>query len=176
MEPMVGADAWERYWSTPNPDRRDRKWPLYTRMALLVVDVAEGRQVSVAEVGCGVGGFLDRLRGLKGINKIGFDIAPTAVEACKNRDHNAFIADAADLPVDGSFDIIVAIDLLGYLEDPHAALLHWRDLTPGGELIVADPYYDTDVLKQTIEGAGFSVTDERMVTASSKAFRIVVAK
>ena len=137
MNKPVGAEEWEAYWRIPDPDRSDNKWALYTRLALMVSDQVE-RQGSLvlADVGCGPGAFLDRLRGIEGVNGIGFDVSETVVDACKMRGHNAYVADATELPVDGAFGVIVCIDTLSCLPSKAEAIEHWGSLLSDGGVLI----------------------------------------
>ena len=175
----TSAAEWEAYWRTPDPDRSDNKWALYTRLALMVSDQV-GRQGSLvlADVGCGPGAFLDRLRGIGGVNGIGFDVSETVVDACKMRGHNAYVADATDLPVDGSFGAIVCIDTLGCLPSKTEAISHWGSLlSDGGALIVVANKRDTEdgEIQKMALAVGFKETTRSSAVAGGQKFDIVMA-
>lgn len=127
------------------------------------------------DVGCGTGatmGFLERYGEVTGI-----DISPKAVEYCRAQGRERLcLASGESLPfVDGSFDLVTALDLLEHLEDEAAGLREmWRALNSDGRLVVIVPAfmflwsefdrfsghyrrYTGSELKQRVEAADFEV-------------------
>ncbi|HUW96765.1 MAG TPA: methyltransferase domain-containing protein [Anaerolineae bacterium] len=127
------------------------------------------------DVGCGTGatmGFLGRYGEVTGI-----DVSPKAVEYCRELGSKRLcLASGESLPfVDGSFDLVTALDLLEHLEHEAAGLREmWRVLKGDGRLLLVVPAfmflwsefdrfsghyrrYTGSELKQRAEEAGFEV-------------------
>ena len=109
-----------------------------------------GRRALV--VGCGTGEDAEYLAGL-GFAVTGFDIAPTAIAAARERHPDSAVdyqvADLLNLPAawSGAFDLVVEIytvqPLLGEARDRALASLH-GPVAPGGTLLVVSMAADTD--------------------------------
>ncbi len=100
----------------------------------------------VADVGCGTGATLTRLRVLPAF-AFGLDYAADALKYCR-RQHSGYIgqADVLNLPLaDGCLDLVTTLDVLYHqnVPDDEAALreIH-RVLKPGGLLILTAPAFD----------------------------------
>jgi len=127
------------------------------------------------DVGCGTGatmGFLERYGEVTGL-----DISPQAVEYCREQGRKRLcLASGESLPfVDGSFDLVTALDLLEHLEHEAAGLREmWRVLKSDGRLLLVVPAfmflwsefdrfsghyrrYTRRELKCSVEEAGFEV-------------------
>jgi SAM-dependent methyltransferase len=109
---------------------------------------------SVLDVACGTGFYPRRFVDLGAARVVGVDSAAEMlayanyVEGKEPRGIEYLRLDAADLPVLGRFDVVTAVWLLGYAEDP-AALDRMvanlaANLTPGGTLVVLTPNPDAD--------------------------------
>ena len=176
---LTSASEWDLYWRTPDPDRKDSKWSLYTRLALMVADQVERQGALVlADVGCGPGAFLDRMRGIGKANAIGFDISEVAVDSCKMRGHSAFAADATDLPIDGSLGVIACIDTLDCLLDQAAALSHWASLlNDDGVLILVlrEGTIDGQAMRKMLNDAGLTKIEASSSAAGGQNYKIYKA-
>ena len=72
------------------------------------------------------------------------DLSAKALSFCRDRGLEQLVrGDAAQPPFgDGTFDIVLALDLIEHVEDDRAALSGlWRVLKPGGRLIVFTPAF-----------------------------------
>lgn len=145
-------------------------------LARLLDEVMTGSvHAKTLDVGCGTGatmGFLERYGEVTGI-----DISPMAVEYCREQGRQRLcLASGESLPfVDGSFDLVTALDLLEHLEHEVAGLREmWRVLKSDGRLVVMVPAfmflwsefdrfsghyrrYTRSELKHRVEEAGFEV-------------------
>jgi len=133
-------------------------------------------QPRILDVGCGTGatmGFLERYGEVTGV-----DVSPQAVKYSQGQGRTQLcLADGAHLPfVEGSFDLVTALDLLEHLEQETVGLREmWRVLKNGGHLLAVVPAfaflwsdfdrfsghyrrYDRSELRERIESAGFEVT------------------
>lgn len=189
------AEEWDRYWGTPDPDRRDRKWALYARLLEIVSDLQKEKpRMRAIDVGCGRGLLLDRLSVLQGVNAIGVDFSSAAVAICTADERGLVVlkGDAHQVPVSGGpVDLILSTDTLNHLEDPAAALASWRGAigADGHMLIaVADPTigqqdgpepphaWTDDELLELFADADLTVHDLEHVAAGEQSFRLVIAR
>lgn len=148
-----------------------------SKRALVVDKLRELGGVRVLEVGCGTGLLLQELS-REGYDVWGCDRSADALAFCRSRGlDQVFLSDAQEpLPEDlGSFDCILALDLLEHLDDDATALeLMGRALHPEGYLIVHVPahpklysYWDAMLghrrrycartLRAALEAAGLSL-------------------
>jgi len=131
--------------------------------------------LDVLEVGCGRGGGAAYIaRYLKPGSMTGVDIAPKAVEFCRN--HYAVPGlsfahgDAESLPfADGTFDAVVNVEsshCYGSMET-FLAEVH-RLLRPNGWLLLADRRHRRGIaaLQGQLESAGFEVIRRRVITGN----------
>ena len=108
-----GRQAWEIlerddgwFGTARGPDRYFEPYPEWPARLRDAADRAEGR---VLDVGSGAGRAMAHL-GPKGLETLGIDVSPGAVEVCRRRGLDAReldVADAADL--DGSFDTLLMV-------------------------------------------------------------------
>jgi ubiquinone/menaquinone biosynthesis C-methylase UbiE len=96
---------------------------------------------TVAELGCGAGWAAIALaRGYPRLRVDGFDIDPVSVEAARRNATDAgvadrvrfAVADVTDPALDGSYDAVLAVEMVHDLADPVAALRTARRLTGDG--------------------------------------------
>jgi 2-polyprenyl-6-hydroxyphenyl methylase / 3-demethylubiquinone-9 3-methyltransferase len=95
------------------------------------------RACSILDVGCGAG-FLSNYLGELGHHVIGLDAEDDPLAVASRHDRTGKVdyqhGDALSLPyIDGSFDVVCAMDFLEHVEDPeHAVAEAARVLAPGG--------------------------------------------
>lgn len=143
----------------------------------------------ILDVGCGTGGTLDRLKHIG--QPVGVDLEPIALELSRERGHtHLLLASATSLPfADGSFDAVVALDVLEHIPDDAAAAREIaRILAPDGTLVVTVPAYQSlwsghdvalmhqrryraEQMKALLEGAGLTV--EKLSYTVSALFPLV---
>ena len=109
--------------------------------ASLIHSLVGGPGLRVLDLGCRTGALTQHYAG--GNEVTGVDVDRDALRVAAERlDIETVWADAEDeLPfVDGSFDVVVAGELLEHLADPAAAVAHVRRvLTPGGRFVGSVP-------------------------------------
>jgi ubiquinone/menaquinone biosynthesis C-methylase UbiE len=94
-----------------------------------------------ADLGCGSGGVTAELARRTGAEWVGVDLASSSLEAAGYHKAPGLTwrrGDLHELPFpEGSFDALVAIDVLAFLDEPAAVLQHWLSrLRVGGRLVV----------------------------------------
>lgn len=164
--------------------QHDHWWFRGRRRILSRFLAATGRSLPpgarLLDIGCGTGANAAVLRG-PGRTVVGIDAARPSLALARSLGcHDAWLAgDATRLPfADGSFDVVVALDVLEHLDDDAAGAreMH-RVLRPGGSAIVFVPAlpalwglqdevshhrrrYTRRTLRPLIEAAGFRVHHE----------------
>jgi len=123
----------------------DRHWWCVSRHEMVLGLIgALSRDARILDVGCAGGGMMSLLK-KKGFSDVtGVDLSAEAAARCARRGiKGVFVMDAQELSFpDGSFDVVVASDILEHVPDPVKALRSWRRvLKPGGQLIVFVPAY-----------------------------------
>ena len=111
----------------------------------------------VLDVGCGTGS-LAVLLAEHGYDVVGVDLAPRMVERARHKaqvhevEMDLLVGDAADPPVEGVFDVVLARHVVWALADPASVLERWLGLlAPGGVLVLVEGFWHT--------GAGISAAD-----------------
>jgi SAM-dependent methyltransferase len=109
---------------------------------------------SVLDVACGTGFYPRKFVDLGAAEVVGVDSAAEMIAYANHRERKEprgityAKQDAAELPVLGRFDVVTAVWLLGYAEDPAAldrmAANLAANLAPGGDLVVVVPNPDAD--------------------------------
>ena len=94
----------------------------------------------IAEIGCGAGEIIVRLANL-GFTGVAFDPAPIAREHARRRLAGANVTSfvvADEWPTPDGFDVVLLLEVLGYLDDPLAVLRRCRELVrPGGHVVIS---------------------------------------
>ena len=102
-----------------------------------------GHGQTVLDVGCGRGHLGADLKKLDNI-VVGLELSKTAAAEARQRLDEVYVGSVEqldELPLEeGSFDVVVAADILEHLFDPGAALARLRRyLRPGGKLVASVP-------------------------------------
>lgn len=124
----------------------------------LIAAAGIGRGARVLDVGCGGGELLLAARDA-GAQVTGVDPASGMRERARSRGLDVRDADAAHLPfVDGTFDVVTAVNALQFADDTTAALREFaRVLAPGGRIAVANwaegAQNDVDVIERAVAEA-----------------------
>jgi len=103
-----------------------------------------GKAAKALEIGCGSGGYLQRLLG-EGWDVEGIEFADEPARRCRQlgfRVHTTGIEDVALPP--NAYDLVVAWTVIEHLHDPGAVLRKMRDLLkPGGTMMISVPNIDS---------------------------------
>ncbi|MBL4774791.1 MAG: class I SAM-dependent methyltransferase [Mariprofundus sp.] len=110
----------------PSWDSEDSEWKA-AKVCSLIGAMAEFPE-SICEVGCGGGGVLAAIRKSHPEMALnGYDISPSVVSFWENHDDLNVDFHVGDfLKSDGSYDLILLLDVLEHVSDPHAFLLGIR--------------------------------------------------
>lgn len=137
---------WDDYGRERSP-RGQRSRYLHHRLAGRIVDrilKRLDRSLSVLDLGCGDGYYLDRLRELRFDDVVGADPSGPMVERCRERGLNARRAALEDLPPGGDKDLVLLIQVLEHVDDPGRALDGIRGLLKSrGLLLLSVPVCDS---------------------------------
>jgi len=101
-----------------------------------------GRNLEIADIGCGVGGMLPELNAFG--RPLGVDSDLRSIQICRERGfERSFVGGAQVLPLaNSSQDLLTFFDCLEHLDDDRAALLEvGRVLKPGGLACFTVPAY-----------------------------------
>lgn len=98
----------------------------------------------ILDIGCGTGFNIEHLRSLGLTRVVGLDFSSDALAFCRSRNLTGLVqGDATSAPFrDGSFDMILALDLIEHVEDDVTAMRGLaRLLAPGGVLVIFTPAF-----------------------------------
>lgn len=131
---QYGVSAEEKGW-VPSPQ--------YLLRRKRILSYLQSREsCRILEIGCGAGALLYDLSQL-GHQCTAMEISESALELANylNRDNPGVkIHSAPEASFKGSFDIVIACEVLEHIEDDIAAFREWASyLKPGGELIISVP-------------------------------------
>lgn len=144
-------EAWHAGRLDANPGRLDEpidEWFHYSAWHEFAErEAGDVRGQRVLEIGCGMGEFSYKLA-KKDATVVACDFFETAVAAASTvlspfPNAQAMRADIQDIPQpDGSFDLVVSLETLEHVRDPHRAIRELVRVTkPGGKLIITGPNY-----------------------------------
>ena len=112
---------------------------LHPHVAAKVRALAPDPGTRILDLGCGSGALLERLAGMGYRQLTGVDIRPPAVTAAirvEQADLDQFRLDAPD----GSFDLVLAVEVIEHIENPGLFLAELaRLLRPGGLALFTTP-------------------------------------
>ncbi|MFL6596217.1 MAG: class I SAM-dependent methyltransferase, partial [Chthoniobacterales bacterium] len=106
----------------------------------------ENSAISLLDIGCGDGQFLELLEDLPRVRGIGLDTTAASIAKCRDRGveaHQGTINDYLQRAPDraGRYDVVTAFHCLEHVPDPSRFLSEMLTLlAPGGRLLVSTPY------------------------------------
>ena len=101
-----------------------------TLVRKILADIQQIGSLCVLDIGTSTGTNLRLLDEFHFKDVMGMDASTRAVKFCKDKGHDAvLVADAKNIPyVDGTFDLIIATDIIEHIDDDKAALHEIRRL------------------------------------------------
>jgi SAM-dependent methyltransferase len=119
---------------------------LFRRRQLAVETVASRSAPSVLDVGCGSGRIGEFVLEAGATRYLGVDFSEPMIELARQRlarfseRTELVVADFLDLPLEGSFDVVLALGLFDYLPEPHRFTRRMFELcAPGGCVVGSFP-------------------------------------
>lgn len=135
------ADYWDTVWQDEFLKGRERDEQYAQTFKEVVDQVSEGAKV--ADVGCGAGVLMKRLRETKRAECTGYDFSEQAVEIIHKNGFEGRVVDVRNFDVNGDsgkFDVVVATHVLEHMQDDKQFLNLLKALCKkGGQVIIATP-------------------------------------
>jgi len=137
----MGSELQGSLWSRAAPDWAELQEPVAAPLWDVLLDAASvGMGSRLLDAGCGAGGACVRAA-RRGARVNGLDAAESLLAIARLRvpDGDFRLGDLEDLPyATGTFDVVLAVDVLPYVAVPLAALGELRRVcAPGGRLAIA---------------------------------------
>jgi 2-polyprenyl-3-methyl-5-hydroxy-6-metoxy-1,4-benzoquinol methylase len=110
------------------------------KKTLELINEWTAKNLSVLEVGCGAGAFLEMCSGR--VQTSGIELNPAAVEKAKARGLNVEVADVGELAKSerGRYNMVASFQVLEHIAEPRAFLQHCVDLLADeGLLVISAP-------------------------------------
>jgi 2-polyprenyl-3-methyl-5-hydroxy-6-metoxy-1,4-benzoquinol methylase len=119
----------------------------------------------VLDIGCGTGAWAPYLRRGEAIELVGIEIAPAAADVARGRYDRILTTPSEELDpaaLGGTFDTIIAADVIEHLVDPFAELRRWvKWCAPNGEMVISTPNLRHFRVLRDLAGRGrFDYVDE----------------
>ena len=124
----------------PFYSRYKKRYSYYWKDIISYVNYFLTDDVSILDVGCGVG---DTLSNLKGRRKVGIDISPEMIKFGREKYHDIEFheMDAIDIKLEEKFDVIVLSNTIGYFVDIEGVMLSLKKVCkPETRIIIT--YYN----------------------------------
>ncbi len=127
---------WNGVWRLEGPEGRGKDSALVAEVLKIVPDGS-----AVLEFGCGNGRLLRELRDKKGCSCLGLDISDEAISMLRREGIAGVRCTLPQVPfTSGSFDAVLALELLEHLDRPKATLRQMEGAArPGGLILFSVP-------------------------------------
>jgi 2-polyprenyl-3-methyl-5-hydroxy-6-metoxy-1,4-benzoquinol methylase len=116
----------------------------YELITKLVRSLKNKPEFRILDAGCGTGQMTKRLEALG--EAVGLDSAQEAIDYARSRGVECLVRGSITAPpfADGSFDCVLALDVIEHVDDDIGILLSlYQVIKPGGHLIITVPAFDT---------------------------------
>lgn len=135
------ADYWDTVWQGELLLGRERD-QMYADTFKQIVDmIPEG--ANVADVGCGGGVLMEKIKNAKNASCTGFDFSGQAIDIIRAKGFEGRVADVRKFEANGDtgkFDVVVATHVLEHVQDDKGFLQVLKSLCKkGGQVIIATP-------------------------------------
>ncbi len=125
--------------------KRSTGWITRIFIGNVIRDLAELKPDSILDVGCGTGYVTDIISGSLKVNVVGCDLDKKRLSVARRHfNQEVIVADVTRLPFrDGSFDAVVAMEILEHLQNPDPALSELKRIARRYLVITVpnDPYF-----------------------------------
>lgn len=135
------ADYWDTVWQDEHLKGRERDMPYAETFKDIVARVPEG--ALVADVGCGAGVLMSKLKEAKNAECIGYDFSQEAIDIIEDKGFSGQVKDVRNFKLNGEvghYDVVVATHVLEHVQEDVGFLRLLKSLCKkGGQVIVATP-------------------------------------
>jgi 2-polyprenyl-3-methyl-5-hydroxy-6-metoxy-1,4-benzoquinol methylase len=135
------SDYWDTVWQEEFLRGTEREEQYADTFKTILEKVPEN--AAVADVGCGPGVLMKRLKESKNAQCTGYDFSEEAVEIVKGKGFEGRVVDARNFDVNGDggkFDVVVATHVLEHMQEDKQFLYLLKQLCKkGGQVIIATP-------------------------------------
>lgn len=101
----------------------------------------DSKSVSLLEVGCGSGSFLNRLKLIEHCKSVGVDTSEGAIKYCKEKGLDAFCSKIEDFEIEQMLDYVVSFHCLEHVEDPLGFVREMLNrVKSDGKVFISTPY------------------------------------
>jgi 2-polyprenyl-3-methyl-5-hydroxy-6-metoxy-1,4-benzoquinol methylase len=151
---------WDTIWARERKDIPEHRF--YPHIYNKIVDlVPQGSEV--ADVGCGLGILMERLKTEKACNVFGIDISSAAAEFVNHKGMDALVAKVPPIPLNSeSFDVVIGTEIIEHVSKPDELIEEMiRILRPSGHIIISvpdktmDPHVSREHLRTYDKGSLF---------------------
>lgn len=133
---IEAASYYDSYWASRDAERTGAR---SRRRAALAVRLLGDRRGTLLEVGAGPGWALEVFRDA-GFEARGVDVSPEAVESARSRGLDVAVLDATSEEIEGTYDVVAALEVLEHVVDPLALLRRLAArVATGGRLVISLP-------------------------------------
>ncbi|MCM8774390.1 MAG: class I SAM-dependent methyltransferase [Candidatus Omnitrophica bacterium] len=111
---------WNKIWAKEQINLNPYRFypPAFTEIIKIIP-----YESKVADIGCGIGILLERLRKERACQVFGVDISQEAILALKRKDIDGIVAKVPPIPLPTeSFDIVTATELLEHVNNPYSVI------------------------------------------------------
>lgn len=101
----------------------------------------DSKPVSLLEVGCGSGIFLNRLKSIEHCKSIGIDTSEEAITVCKKKELDALCSKIEDFEMEEMFDYVISFHCLEHVTDPLGFVREMLNhVKSNGKIFISTPY------------------------------------
>ena len=123
------------------------------RLQALITEFCN-RDSTVLDIGCGTGSYLNELKSIEPMNKIGMDLSLNMLSQGSSSKTNSLLVQAdfnASFPFgDKSFDLVIAVDCLHFSKDLSLTLKEVRRVLKRNGIFIAALHTPDDIKRQTL--------------------------
>jgi len=135
------ADYWDTVWQGELLKGHEREAQYADTFKQIVEKVPENARV--ADVGCGAGVLMTKLRDAKNVHCTGYDFSEQAVQIVKSKGFEGRVEDVRNFDANGDsgrYDVVLATHVLEHMQEDKGFLRVLKSLCKkGGQVIIATP-------------------------------------